>query len=76
MLAQSVSAYINRYAVVPGERALIMTSNDSGYQAALDIQSAGRTVVAVVDCRYHAEGRLAQMARAAGIEVHHWPRCN
>jgi sarcosine oxidase subunit alpha len=69
MLAQSVSVYINRYAVVPGERALIMTCNDSGYQAALDIQSAGRTVVAVVDSRHHAEGRLVQMARAAGIEI-------
>ena len=69
MLANSVSTYINRYAVVPGNRCVIMTTNDSGYQTALDIQAAGRTVVAVVDSRHAPDGRLVQQAKAAGIEI-------
>jgi sarcosine oxidase subunit alpha len=69
MLANSVSTYINRYAVVPGQRCIIMTTNDSGYQTALDIQAAGRTVVAVVDSRHTPDGRLVAAAKAAGIQV-------
>ena len=69
MLAHSVSTYINRFAVVPGQRCVVMTTNDSGYQTALDIQSAGRTVVAVVDSRHAPAGRLVEMAKMAGIQV-------
>ena len=69
MLANSVSTYINRYAVVPGQRCVVMATNDSGYQTALDIQAAGRTVVAVVDSRHAPDGRLVQAAKAAGIQL-------
>jgi sarcosine oxidase subunit alpha len=69
MLSNSVSTYINRYAVVPGQRCVIMTTNDSGYQTALDIQAAGRTVVVVVDSRHNPDGRLVAAVKASGIEV-------
>ncbi|MDP6969028.1 MAG: sarcosine oxidase subunit alpha family protein [Gammaproteobacteria bacterium] len=69
MLSGSVATYINRYGVVPGNRCVVMTTNDSGYQTALDITAAGRTVVAIVDTRQQPEGRLIEAARAAGIVI-------
>ena len=51
MLATAVSCYINRYAVAPGERAVVFTNNDSAYQTALDLQRAGVEVAAVLDSR-------------------------
>ena len=60
---------INRYGVIPGQRLVVMTSNDSGYQAAIDWQQAGREVVAVVDTREGAQGDLVNAARARGITI-------
>ena len=34
MLASSVSVYVKRYAVAPGQRMLLFTSNDYAYQTA------------------------------------------
>jgi len=69
MLCSAVSTYINRYAVVPGQRLVVMTSNDSGYQAAIDWHQAGREVVAVVDTREGVQGDLVNAARARGITI-------
>ena len=65
----ALSAYVNRYAVAPGERLLLCTTNDNGYRTALDWRRIGREVTAVVDSRPQPDGELAQQARAAGIEV-------
>ena len=35
MLASAVSAYVNRYGVQPGTRAVVFTNNDSAYRTAL-----------------------------------------
>jgi sarcosine oxidase subunit alpha len=69
MLASAVSTYVNRYAVKPGERAVIFTNNDSAYQTALDLKAGGAQVVAVVDARSQSSSELAKMVRNAGIEV-------
>ena len=69
MLASAVSAYINRYAVLPGERAVVFTNNDSAYQAALDLKEAGARVQAVVDSRSRGAGDLGEQVKAAGIPV-------
>lgn len=69
MLCSAVSTYINRYAVVPGKKLVVMTSNDSGYQAAIDWHDAGREAVAVVDTRPDAAGDLCTGARQRGIAV-------
>ncbi|AJQ93838.1 sarcosine oxidase subunit alpha [Gynuella sunshinyii] len=69
MLASAVSIYIHRYAVVPGQRLVLMTTNDYGYQAALDWQNAGREVVAIVDTRPAADGELITQARQRGIRI-------
>ena len=54
MLAESLRVFANRYGVVPGQRALIVTSGASAYTAAADIKAAGIDV-AVVDVRPHNE---------------------
>ncbi|BBC29839.1 Ferredoxin [Streptomyces graminofaciens] len=68
MLAASARTYVNRHGVLPGRRAVVFTTNDSAYAAALDLAAAGVDVVAVVDTRSEP-GEWAQRARAAGVEV-------
>jgi sarcosine oxidase subunit alpha len=68
MLAASARAYVNRYGVLPGRRAVVLTTNDSAYAAALDLAAAGVEVAAVIDTRPEA-GQWARRAREAGIEV-------
>ncbi|RWX55823.1 sarcosine oxidase subunit alpha family protein [Photobacterium chitinilyticum] len=69
MLASAVSTYINRYGVIPGQKLVVMTANDSGYQAALDWYDAGREVVAIVDTRSDSSGKWPERAKAAGLEI-------
>ncbi|MFR0354273.1 sarcosine oxidase subunit alpha family protein [Streptomyces sediminimaris] len=68
MLAASARTYVNRYGVLPGRRAVVFTTNDSAYAAALDLAAAGAEVAAVVDTRAEP-GDWAERARQAGIEV-------
>ncbi|MFG2746900.1 sarcosine oxidase subunit alpha family protein [Streptomyces sp. PAN_FS17] len=68
MLAASARTYVNRYGVLPGRHAVVLTTNDSAYAAALDLAAAGLSVTAVVDTRPEP-GEWAERARAAGIEV-------
>ncbi|MFC4499620.1 MULTISPECIES: sarcosine oxidase subunit delta family protein [Streptomyces] len=68
MLAASARAYVNRHGVLPGRRAVVFTTNDSAYAAALDLHTAGARIPAIVDTRPDA-GEWARRAREAGIEV-------
>jgi sarcosine oxidase subunit alpha len=68
MLASAVSAYINRYGVCPGERAVVFTNNDSAYQSALDLKKAGRTVL-IVDSRPGGARLVADTVSEAGIPI-------
>ena len=69
MLASSVAAYVNRYAVAPGNRLLLFTTNDNAYATALAWRRAGREVSAIVDARRAPAGAQVQAATDAGIEV-------
>ena len=69
MLASAASTYINRYAVLPGRRAVVFTNNDSAYRAAIDLAKAGAEVAAIVDSRLDGAGELGTRARALGIPV-------
>ena len=69
MLASSASAYVNRYGVLPGRRAVVATTNDSAYQAALDLLDAGVEIVAVVDARTDP-GPAASALRERGVPIH------
>ena len=69
MLASSVSTYVNRYAVAPGNKLLLFTTNDHGYRTALDWHRIGREVVAIVDVREDPAGAWVESAKASGIDV-------
>ena len=69
MLASAVSTYIRRYAVRPGQRLVVFTNNDSGYQAAIDWATADGQVEAIVDCREDSEGDLPRQAQSMGLRV-------
>ncbi|MFG2029101.1 sarcosine oxidase subunit delta family protein [Streptomyces sp. NPDC048825] len=68
MLAASARTYVNRHGVLPGHHAVVFTTNDSAYAAALDLHAAGVDITAIVDTRPEP-GEWAQRAREAGIEV-------
>lgn len=68
MLAGAARSYANRYGVLPGRRAVVFTTNDTAYAAALDLVAAGAEVAAIVDSRTEA-GEWARRAAQAGIEV-------
>jgi sarcosine oxidase subunit alpha len=69
MLASSVSTYVNRYGVAPGNKLVVFTTNDNAYQTAMDWQRIGREVVAVVDTRSNPCGDIVVAVKAMGIEV-------
>jgi sarcosine oxidase subunit alpha len=51
MLAGAVRTYVNRYAVLPGQRAVVFTDNDDGWTTAADLVAAGGQVAAIIDSR-------------------------
>ena len=69
MLASAAAAYVNRYAVRPGQRAVVFTNNDSGYAAAADLADGGVPVAAIVDARLEAGDDAAALAAVRDIEV-------
>ena len=75
MLASAVSTYIDRYAVLPGRRAVVFTNNDSAYRTAMSLAGAGAEVAAIVDSRFGGDGRtgpageLGARVQALGIPV-------
>ena len=69
MLASAVSAYIKRYAVMPGKDLVLMTAQDDGYRAAIDWHDAGHKVVAIIDARVTAGDDCTQAARSRGIAI-------
>ena len=69
MLAESVRAFVNRYAVAPGKSLVVATSSASAYRAALDAKAAG-IATRIVDIRLEQDcGPELAAARGAGIEV-------
>jgi sarcosine oxidase subunit alpha len=69
MLAGAVRGYVNRYAVLPGRRAVVFTTGDSGYPAALDLARAGADVAALVDSRPDPPADLRAELAGARIEL-------
>ena len=69
LLASAAHTYLNRYGVRVGTRAVIVTSGDDAYQAALDLKNAGVDIAAIADLRSEASGALPAAARRAGIDV-------
>jgi sarcosine oxidase subunit alpha len=65
MLAGAVRAYVNRYGVTPGKRAVIFADNDDAFRAADDLAQAGVAVAALIDARKTGSARVQEMAEAA-----------
>jgi len=68
MLAGAVRSYINRYAVLPGCRAVVFTNNSDGLRTASTLAAAGATVAAVVDARPDAGEAARTVALKAGAD--------
>jgi sarcosine oxidase subunit alpha len=68
MLAGAVRTYVKRFAVSPGQRAVVFTNNDDAYRTALSLHSAGISVRAIIDSRSAPQGPLPREARRLGIE--------
>ncbi|GGC49682.1 sarcosine oxidase subunit alpha [Siccirubricoccus deserti] len=69
MLADAARAYVARWAVLPGRRAVLLAAHDSGYDAAFALQDAGAGVVAILDLRAAPPAALREAAAARGIAV-------
>jgi len=69
LLAGAAHTYLNRYGVCVGTRAVVVTSGDEAYQAALDLHAAGVVIAAIADLRSEVAGALPDAARRAGIDV-------
>jgi sarcosine oxidase, subunit alpha len=69
MLAAAVRSYVNRYAVAPGSRAVVSTTNDSAYDTVADLHAAGIDIAVVVDARPEMSHRAAEVAVATGVRV-------
>jgi sarcosine oxidase subunit alpha len=69
MLAAAARSLLNRYAVMPGGRAVLITACDEAYRAALDLHRAGITIGMIGDLRARADGPWAEVARSTGLPM-------
>ncbi|MGW1679314.1 2Fe-2S iron-sulfur cluster-binding protein [Saccharopolyspora sp. NPDC002376] len=69
MLASAVRTYLKRFAVLPGQDAVVVTTSDSAYLTAADLAAAGARVRAVVDTRPEPPQRLVELANSLGAQV-------
>jgi sarcosine oxidase subunit alpha len=70
MLAGAVRAYVHRYGVLPGRRAVLFTNNDTGWDAAENLAAAGAEVAAIIDVRSDIAPALLAAAARRGIAIH------
>ena len=71
MLASAAQRLIYRYAVKPMRSAVVLTGNDDGYDAALDLCANGIRVDALVDLRSAADSRgAAEKLAREGVRVY------
>jgi sarcosine oxidase subunit alpha len=67
MLAGAAALYADRFGVLAGARAVVVSTNHAGHDAAVALAAAGLDVAVVADPG--EGGRAADEARAAGIDV-------
>ena len=68
MLASAVRSYLNRFAVAPERRALIVTNNDTAYDTAFDLAAAG-VAVTIADQRSAIAADIVTRAASAGLAI-------
>ena len=74
MLSGGALALVARYAVAPGERAVVVTTCDRGLAAARDLRAAGVTIAAVADLRPSPRPLAAELRASRCSPVTPWSR--
>ena len=69
MLASAIRDYVKLYAVSPGDRTVILTNNDDAYRTAIELNSAGMSVPAIIDVRDTSDGAIVLETKKLGIKV-------
>ena len=69
MLAGAAAAYVCRYGVRPGTRAVVITNNNSAYESAIILARSEVQVAAVLDTRRQISSDLRGQAEQLGIPV-------
>lgn len=69
MQASAALAYMNRYAVKVGRRAVVFTNNDSGYAAASRLNQGGIEVISIIDPRHERSESAEKLANFQGIKI-------
>ena len=69
MLAGAARAYLHRFGVKAGTRAVVVAGHESAYRAARDVAAAGIEIAAIVDPRATAKEQLTAEAQASGLPV-------
>jgi sarcosine oxidase subunit alpha len=68
MTAAAGRTYLNRYGVLPGERIIVSTNNDSAYQVAADLAKAGASV-SLLDVRTVISNPLMKLVGNCGVDL-------
>ena len=76
MMASAIQAYVNRYAVKPGKRAVLFANNNSIYAVARDLLTAGIELVAIVDSRSKIEDLPDELKGVAVLSNHVIEQCH
>jgi sarcosine oxidase subunit alpha len=69
MLGSAAQRLMHLYGVKPGQRAVVLSANEDGWQTALDLLAAGVKVASVADLRTQAHSPLLTKLQQAGIPV-------
>jgi sarcosine oxidase subunit alpha len=69
MTVAAARTYLNRFAVLPGERIVVATNNDSAYPAAAELANAG-AAVRLLDARTTIPDQLRNSLASAEVDLH------
>jgi sarcosine oxidase subunit alpha len=69
ILGSAGQRLMHLYGVVPGKRAVVLSANRDGLQAALDLHAAGVEIAAVVELRSEPDSTLVGELQAAGVPI-------
>lgn len=69
MLAHAAERYANEFGVLPGQRVVVFTNNDSAYRSALALKQAGAAIVAIIDVRPQPSAEMSALAGEAEAEL-------
>jgi sarcosine oxidase subunit alpha len=69
LLATAARTYLNRYGVIPGKRAVVVTADDSAYRVAIELAGAGVEIAAIADLRSNPDAQIVADAKARGLTV-------